>query len=470
MTFFRCIAIVLVVILCGNSAARASDELQAGVAVVDITPPIPFRMHGYFYERLSTGVKDPLHARAVVFQQGKETAGFVFCDLVGIPFAVTAPARKKASEATGIPVEHIAVTGTHTHTGPQFFMALNDYWHDQAVAKLGKDPYDSEGYRVELIDKIASAIVQAKAALAPVELKSGFAREERISFNRRYHMKGGAVRFNPPLMSPDIIRPAGPIDPQVGIISLSKIGAKAPSSVIVSFAMHADTAGGGTLYSADYIYSLDQRLKQTFGPDFKTLFGTGTCGDINHRDVHSQKQRNADELGTILGDTVANAIEKDELSPVKQPTMAVRSMKVPAKLQQISEADIAKAKANMDRLGRKDLPFSDAVEACKVMDLVRLQKLWGDTVPLEVQAFRLDDDTAIVTLPSEIFVNLGLAIKAASPFKTTLVIELANDSVAYIPTKQAFLEGSYEVTNSRVERGTGEKLVEAAVGLLKELK
>ena len=91
-------------------------------------------------------------------------------------------------------------------------------------------------------------------------------------------------------------------------------------------------------------------------------------------------------------------------------------------------------------------------------------------MPLEVQAFRLDDETAIVTLPSEIFVNFGLAIKAASPFKTTLVIELSNDSVAYIPTKQAFLEGSYEVMNSRVESGTGEKLVEAAVGLLKELK
>ena len=112
----------------------------------------------------------------------------------------------------------------------------------------------------------------------------------------------------------------------------------------------------------------------------------------------------------------------------------------------------------------------EAVKSCQVMDLVRLKKIWGDTVPLEVQAFRLDDETAVVTLPSEIFVNLGLSIKAASPFKTTLVIELSNDSVAYIPTKQAFLEGSYEVTNSRVERGTGEKLAEAAIGLLKELK
>jgi neutral ceramidase len=467
MKFFRCLAVVLTAILCGDSAARASDELQAGVAIVDITPTKPIRMHGYYFERLSTGTKDPLHARAVVFKQGKETAAFVFCDLIGTPFAVTAPARKKASEATGIPVEHIAVTGTHTHTGPQFFMSISDYLHDRAVEKLGKDPYDSEDYRHALVEKIASAIVQAKAAVAPVDLKSGFAIEDRISFNRRYHMKGGAVRFNPTLMNPDIIGPAGPIDPQVGIISLSKVGAKEPSSVIVSFAMHPDTTGGGTLFSADYIYGLDQRMKKTFGPDFNTLFGTGTCGDINNRDVHTQKQRMADELGTILGDTV---IQEDALIPIKQPSLAVRSTKVPAKLQQFDDADLAKANVTMKRLGEPGFPMMESVQACKVLDLLRLKKLWGDTVPLEVQAIRLDDETAIVTLPSEIFVNLGLMIKAASPFKTTLVIELANESVAYIPTKQAFLEGSYEVTNSRVERGTGEKLAEAAIGLLKELK
>ena len=154
----------------------APDELQAGVAVVDITPPIPFRMSGYFYERLSTGTKDPLHARAIVFQQGNETAAFVFCDVVGVPFDVAAPARKKASEATGIPVEHIAVAGTHTHTGPLFFMALNDYLHDQAVAKHGKDPYDSAPYRAELVEKIASAVVQsegrARAGRAEIRLRA----------------------------------------------------------------------------------------------------------------------------------------------------------------------------------------------------------------------------------------------------------------------------------------------------------
>jgi hypothetical protein len=465
-------AISLVALLSVGSAVRAADELQCGVAVVDITPPVPFRMHGYFFERLSTGVKDPLYARVVVFKQGVEAAAFVFCDLIGVPAAVAAPAREKASELAGIPADHIAVAGTHTHTGPQFFMAINDYWHERAIAKSGNDPYDSAPYRGELVDKIAEAIAQAKANLAPTELKAGFANEDRISFNRRYRMKDGSVRFNPAVNNPDIIEPAGPIDPQVGIITVAKRGAEGqqPSAALVSFAMHADTTGGGTLYSADYICALTQQLKQTFGSDFTVLFGAGTCGDINHRDVHKEKQRMADELGTMLGETVAGAIQKGELSPIKQPALAVRTTKVTAPLQKINEADIAKAKANMDRVGTPGFSFTEAVETCKVMDIVRLKKLWGDVVPLEVQAFRLDDNTAIVTLPSEIFVNLGLSIKAPSPFKTTLVIELTNDSVAYIPTKQAFAEGSYEVTNSRVEPGTGEKLVEAAVGLLKELK
>src|SRR5215212_7376442 len=177
MSVLRCIVVILAIFLCVYSSTSASEQLKAGMAFVDITAPIPFRMHGYFYERLSTGINDPLYARAIVIQQGKESAAFVFCDLVGIPFSETAPARKKASEATGIPVEHIAVTGTHTHTGPQFFMALNDYWHERAVEKHGKDPYDSAAYEAELIDKIAEAVVQAKAALAPVQVKSGIARE-----------------------------------------------------------------------------------------------------------------------------------------------------------------------------------------------------------------------------------------------------------------------------------------------------
>jgi hypothetical protein len=75
----------------------------------------------------------------------------------------------------------------------------------------------------------------------------------------------------------------------------------------------------------------------------------------------------------------------------------------------------------------------------------------------------------IVCLPGEVFVDLGLAIKRASPFKTTLVVELSNCvETIYIPTRAAYAGGSYEVTNATLEAGSGEMLVEAAIRLLRE--
>jgi len=81
----------------------------------------------------------------------------------------------------------------------------------------------------------------------------------------------------------------------------------------------------------------------------------------------------------------------------------------------------------------------------------------------------LGSDVAIVCLPGEVFVDLGLAIKQGSPFQTTLVFELSNCvETIYIPTRAAYAGGSYEVTNSATEPGSGEQLVETALALLRE--
>jgi neutral ceramidase len=93
----------------------------------------------------------------------------------------------------------------------------------------------------------------------------------------------------------------------------------------------------------------------------------------------------------------------------------------------------------------------------------------GPSLDAEVQVFRLAPDLAVVLLPGEVFVDLGLAMKRASPFTHTLVIELSNDNPAYIPTEKAFAEGSYETVNSRIAPGGGERLVAEAVRLLKTL-
>jgi hypothetical protein len=451
-----------------SSANRAvsAEPLLAGTAVVEITPPVPFRMSGYFMERLSTGTKDPLHAKAIVFEQGEQTAALVFCDMVGISSEVSSAARLQAGAATGIRPDHIAVAATHSHTGPLYFGALHDWFHERAVERNGADPLDTSKYRAALVDKIVQAVVEAKSSLRRVEIKCGNADEGRISFNRRFHMRDGSVRFNPGELNPDIVRPAGPIDPQVGIVVLNALDAASPAAAIVSFAMHLDTVSG-TEYSADYPKYIEDRLRENFGAEFTLLFGAGTCGDINHIDVTTKDRRTAAELGGMLAETIEREIQGTESLTGAEPALAVRSTKINVPLQHYSDAEIAKARQNLKLVGTRDLGFLGQVEAYKIVDLQRRK---GDTVPLEVQAFRLNLDTAIVTLPAEIFVELGLAIKAASPFKTTLVIELANDSLGYIPTKRAFAEGSYETVNSRVQPGSGERLVDAAIDLLKELQ
>ena len=92
----------------------------------------------------------------------------------------------------------------------------------------------------------------------------------------------------------------------------------------------------------------------------------------------------------------------------------------------------------------------------------------GKPWEVEVQVIALGDQVAWVSLPGEIFVELGLAIKKASPFPHTLIAELANGSIGYIPDKPAYPQGNYEVVSARCAEGSGEMLVEAAVRLLRK--
>ena len=85
-----------------------------------------------------------------------------------------------------------------------------------------------------------------------------------------------------------------------------------------------------------------------------------------------------------------------------------------------------------------------------------------------VQAVRIGD-LGIAGVPGECFVELGLDIKARSPFDQTMLIKLANDSMGYIPTQRACEEGACEAESSPYVPGLGEEIADAAVGLPSEL-
>jgi len=198
------------------------------------------------------------------------------------------------------------------------------------------------------------------------------------------------------------------------------------------------------------------------GRNFISAFGAGTCGNINHLDVTRKERRTAREIGVTLGQDVLAAIPK--LLPIR-PSLAMNTARVELPRETRTPEQLAYARANIGKVGTKDLPFLDQVRICTTLHLEELPARW----PLDVQVLRLSHDAAIVLLPGEIFVEHGLAIKARSPFATTIVIELANDNCAYVPTREAFAQGAYEVENSRLAPGGGEALVDEAVRLLKEL-
>jgi hypothetical protein len=298
-------------------------------------------------------------------------------------------------------------------------------------------------------------------------LAAGVVEQQGLSFNRRFHMKDGRVAFNPGKLNPNIVRVAGPIDPQVGIL-LVRDAQQQPLGVLTAFALHLDTIGG-TDYSADYPFYLERELRAKLGAGLVSMFGNGTCGDINHIDVTNGRpqkgQPEAERIGVELAKTVSAALPG--LKPLTRPALAVRSVKVDVPLQRYSPEQIAAAQANLAKVGTKELSFLEQVEACKIV-AIRLRGV--EVLPLEVQVFRLSPEAAVVALPGEVFVELGLAIKQASPFPVTMIVELSNDNPHYVPTQKAFAEGSYETVNSIIQSGGGEMLADAAVKLLIELK
>lgn len=377
----------------GTPAASNAGALQVGVATADITPPVGYRMSGYFHERFSTGVKDPLLAKAIVFSHNDTTAALVLCDIVGLAAEVSRESRENLAENFGIPAENVSIAATHSHTGPLYFGALRDQFHEVTVEREGTDPHEEFDYPAFLIEQIEAAVGQAKQNLTPVIGAAGYGHEDRIAFNRWFLMKNGRAKTWIGLNHPDVVGVAGPIDPQIGLIRFDSTADGKPLSLLTSYALHLDRLGG-QLYSADFPFSLPQQLTETYGEAFVSLFGIGTCGDINHADTTAKKRNDRETIGLLLAEPVMKAMP--ELKPIDNPSLAVKSIVIEVPKQSYFEEQFGQAKHDMQHVGNREVPVLERVETYKI---VALQDYEGETVPLEIRAIRLSDDVAMVTLP-----------------------------------------------------------------------
>ena len=324
------------------------------------------------------------------------------------------------------------------------------------------------------LSRAAQAVVKAASDLQPATISIGRARESRVSFNRRLRLKDGSTVMNWTAPDPQIVAgPLGAVDDELIALDIKSDGASVAS--LVNFPLHpAIIDYENWLYTADYPGYLAQALEQIKGDDLVNLFFNGCCGNVNHIDYADKDAPRrgfvmAQRVGYMLAATVARALRHSvqiKASPVK-----VLSEKVSLNRLPISQQEYERAQKVLTDTDDVEYTRGDGLDPEIIATLMRrMYEQQNEADQVEVMTMRIGE-LAVVGLPGEVFTEFGLQIKKESPAANTLVIWLANDTIGYLPTAEAFDQGGYEVTPGATayEKGSGEKLVRAALEQLENL-
>ncbi len=441
-------------------AQQSVRVLRAGAFAMDITPEqYPVESSGSMAPRQATVAHDPLHARCLVLDNGQRRIAFAICDSCMIPREIFDDAKRQASRETGIPTHHILTSATHTHTA----VSVGRTFQSKAETEYGKF----------LAQRIAAGIVQATAQLEPARIGWAVGNNPRQVFNRRWHLRPGValrdpfdrgsdkVRMNPPAASEQLLKPAGPIDPEVPILAVQSTNGR-PIAVLANYALHYVGGVPANSLSADYFGEFANQLARLINSDvaaapepnedaepapFVGILSNGTSGDINNINFFEggPPREPFEQIRLVANDVAESAYS------------AYKRVKyydwVPIKMEQ-TEIELEVRRPTLDELedaisvlkAAGDAPYKDQ-RAIYANETVHLAD-YPATVTAKLQAIRIGD-LGIVSSPCETFVETGLAIKQQSPFRPTFTIELANGYNGYLPTLEQHALGGYETWRAK---------------------
>ncbi len=454
-----------------------TGEFKLGAAKTGMTPPKGSIIGDSYGIRVSEGVHDELYIKTLVFEQAGQRVAFITLDVISLPHLLVMKSRALIHKQTGIAVNNIILNATHLHAGPQ----MNPLFWDVVG---GSAKLKSQEFTLKLPELILESVKSAISKIQPVHVSIGNVQETSISFNRRFLMKDGTFKTNPGKLNPNIVRPAGPIDPSLSMVYFESLDKK-PVAILVNFALHVAVVGGNN-FSSDFPGVMSDLIGKVKGEEVVTVFTNGTSGNINHIDVSNSNQLSgfdeSQRIGTILAERVLNALNSLRPIPITSLKATIQAVNLPV-FKVVEKLEMIWAKDVISKFGKpKGSGFADVVSAWRILDLVKYQGGLDTrhnsttTVPLTVDGSALESEVsviafgnqmALVGFPGDAFVELGLGIKLNSPFPFTIVSEQSgNGTLSYIPNKKAFPEGQYEVNSARYRSGGGESLVDAALETL----
>jgi len=432
-------------------------DLRACFRRIDITPDRPVSLLGYFTERISEGILDPLHCRLAALYQGDASLLFVQVDtcLMGARDAKALAAA--VSRSSGIPPERIMVFASHTHTAP----ALADLY---AVKRDGA-----------YFDFLVSKAAEAAATLQPesrVLARICRGRAPGLASNRRWFLKTGGVATNPPRLHPSLDRPEGPVDEEVNTVSFHDSDGDIVG-LFVSASNHVDTIGGNRI-SADWPGIMESEMRAALGRGAVVIPFTGAAGNINHLDFTRTLDQTSYAEAKRIGAAYAAAALASLGNGVETGTGALsvvrRLLRVPAieisagELQRARQLVSGPAKEASGRdLTAEDIFHGDpAVECAFARTLIALAETRREEYEIPLQVFRVNG-VVFFAIPGEPFVEVGLRLKSLAGFDLAVPVGLANGYFGYMPLRECFERGGYEVKPGPAVlcRGAADRVVAA---------
>jgi neutral ceramidase len=413
-------------------------------------------------------VADDLTARALVLECGESRIALVVCDLILVTGAIVAEARTLIADRYDIPGDHVLIAATHTHTGPP------------PLSLFGTEV--DETYIRWLPGRIADSVGVALSRLTPARAAWGSTEIEGVCFNRRFRMRDETVVFNPPLRSPDIVEPVGPVDPTLTALLIEDLE-RTPIALWTNFALHYVGTDDPNAISADYFGEVARAIERTLGPGVVGMLTNGASGDVNNRAVQASPGTPA---GTRQARRVALAVAAAAIKATAMQRrheslqLSAETIRFTVSRRSITDEDMALATRLLtsgsdaedlsdDRsfsfvVGQPIPQWQHEVYAREVLSVAAMPES-GET---EIQILRIGD-LALVAIPGEMFVSLGMDIRTGSPLPETAIVGLANDYVGYLPSQAAFSQGAYETWAARSAwpaPGTGEAMVETVLSRL----
>jgi hypothetical protein len=451
-------------------------SFKAGFAERDITPELGSEAPGGYGKAYHQSLHDPCKVRAAVFDDGRQRVALVGLDMLAIHGQTVLSVRHSIAAKTGLAPQAILLGASHSHSsGPTIGVMPGEYDHASDLVKrlaYQQSTCADPKYLARVEKAIVEAVTEADRKREEVKAGVGKGIEDQVAFNRRFRMRSGLSVTHPGQVNPDILEPAGPADPEVGVLGAWNKNGKLLGCV-ANFACHATTSPGGI--SANYVYYLEKVLQGYFGKETVVVFLNGASGDVTQVDNRNPFQNRAgDKWAEFVGGRVGSealkvllTIEGGALTPV-----AARSKVLTVKRRAPTPERFRRCLEIVQQDPRK----TDPTEWTFAKEIVLLEaKLAREPVAeVEVQALQVGP-ALFLGDPAEYFCEFGLQMKAGSSFPFTFPVSLANGCVGYVPTEEAFGPhgGGYETrltSYSNLEITAGRRIVEASLQLAKELK